>query len=260
MRTRHKKRGISLAKGPVGLIGMGLLIYGITAVILGGHSFAQHAPSGAVHGKLWIGLEVNGWSSVLFIAAGLLLLLAAPLHWAAKGMSLIVGVALGAAALVSLAKGRGVLGIFAANHLTELVWGATGALLILLSLLPRVGGKTKQRYDQDRVNRAVKHEPLTTVESEPTLAPTIPVNRESLSTNGAPTNPRVAPASGDIAESYAPAAASAGRNGTSPVREDSAGRNEQSETTSATPLERPMRTTVLAVQEPIPSERSQPDD
>jgi hypothetical protein len=140
------------------------------------------------------------------------------------------------------------------------VWGATAALLILLSLLPRVGGKTKQRYDQDRVNRAVKHEPLTTVESEPTLAPTIPVNRESLSTNGAPTNPRVAPASGDIAESYAPAAASAGRNGTSPVREDSAGRNEQSETTSATPLERPMRTTVLAVQESIPIERSQPDD
>ena len=263
MRTRHKKRGISLAKGPVGLIGMGLLIYGITAVIFAGHSFTQHAPSGAVHGKLWIGLEVNGWSSVLFIAAGLLLLLAAPLHWAAKGMSLIVGVALGAAALVSLAKGRGVLGIFAANHLTELVWGATGALLILLSLLPRVGGKTKQRYDQARAERAVKHEPLTTVESEPALAPTIPVNRESLSTSGAPTNPRVTPASGNIAESYVPAAASAGRNGTSTVREDTAGGNEQSDATSAAPAaasERPMRTTVLAVQESISSERSQPDE
>jgi hypothetical protein len=135
--------------------------------------------------------------------------------------------------------------------------------LILLSLLPRVGGKTKQRYDQGRAERAVKHEPLTTVQSEPTLAPTLPVNRESLSANGVPTNPRVAPAAGNIAETYAPAAASAGRNGTSTVREDTAGGNERSDATSAAPaaaLERPMRTTVLAVQESIPSERSQPDD
>ena len=221
MRTRHKQRGISLAKGPVGLIGLGLLIYGITAVIPGGHSFAQHAPSGAVYGKTWIGLEVNGWSSVLFIAAGLLLLLAAPLHWAAKGMSLIVGLAFGAAALVSLAKGHGVLGIFAANHLTELVWAATAALLILFSLLPRVARDAGPRYDQDRAERPVEHEPSTTVEPEPALAAASPVGRESLSTD------------------------SDGRNGTPPAGEDFA---------------RPIRTTVLAVQESIPSERSHSDD
>ena len=138
-------KGTSLAKGPVGLIGLALLAYGITALIFGGHSFAQHAPNGTVHGEHWLGLEVNGWSGLLFIAAGLLLVLAAPLHWGAKGMSLIVGLALGAAALLALASGHGALGIFAANHLTELVWGAAAVLLIVFSQLPRVGAKKRLR-------------------------------------------------------------------------------------------------------------------
>ena len=68
-----------------------------------------------------------------------------PLHWGAKGMSLIVGLALGTAASIALANGHGTLGIFAANHLTELVWGAAAGLLIVLSQLPRVGAKTKPR-------------------------------------------------------------------------------------------------------------------
>ncbi|MGB0094380.1 MAG: hypothetical protein WBP81_17845 [Solirubrobacteraceae bacterium] len=41
-----------------------------------------------------------------------------------KGFSLIVGLALAAVALIALANGHGALGIFAANHVTELVWGA----------------------------------------------------------------------------------------------------------------------------------------
>src|SRR5450755_1220675 len=85
-RTRRTK-GVSLAKGPVGLVGVVLLAYGITALIFGGHGFAHHVPSGAVYGKTWLGLQVNGWSGLLFIAAGLLLLLSAPLHVTAKGIS-----------------------------------------------------------------------------------------------------------------------------------------------------------------------------
>lgn len=80
----------------------------------------------------------------MFVAAGLLLLLGAPMHWAAKSMSLIVGIALAALSLIALAHGHGALGIFAANGLTELVWGAAGAVLIVLSLLPRVRRKTAQ--------------------------------------------------------------------------------------------------------------------
>ena len=123
MANRQRTKGTSLAKGPVGLIGLALLAYGITALIFGGHSFTQHAPTGAVDGKTWLGLEVNGWSGLLFVAAGLLLLLGAPMHWGAKGMSLIVGISLAVLCLIALANGHGALGIFAANGLTELVMG-----------------------------------------------------------------------------------------------------------------------------------------
>jgi hypothetical protein len=37
--TRDK--GVSLAKGPVGIIGMILLAYGVTALVFGGGSFTQ---------------------------------------------------------------------------------------------------------------------------------------------------------------------------------------------------------------------------
>ena len=141
---RRKNRGTSLAKGPIGLIGLAMLAYGITALIFGGHGFTQHAPTGAVHGKTWLGLEVNGWSGLLFVAGGLLLLLGAPMHWGAKSMSLIVGIALVGVCLIALANGHGALGLFAANGLTELVWGAAGALLIVLSLLPRVGSRSRR--------------------------------------------------------------------------------------------------------------------
>ena len=165
MTTRHDTKGISLAKGPIGVIGLALLAYGITALLFGGHGFAEHAPSGAVDGKTWLGLEVNGWSGLLFVAAGLLLLLGAPMHWAAKSMSLIVGVALAAVSLLALANGHGALGIFAANGLTELVWGAAGALLIVLSLLPRVRRKTvpasEPTASADRQRPTTRQRPAT---------------------------------------------------------------------------------------------------
>ncbi len=61
------------------------------------------------------------------------------MHWGAKGISLIIGLALSALALIVLVNGRDALGIFAANHQTELVWGAAAVLLIVFSQLPRVG-------------------------------------------------------------------------------------------------------------------------
>jgi hypothetical protein len=171
MANTYRTKGVSLAKGPVGLIGLVLLVYGITALIFGGHGFAHDVPSGAVHGQTWLGLLVNGWSGLLFIAAGLLLLLSAPLHFTARGVSLIVGIALGAIAVIAVVNGHGALGLFAANHLTEIVWGAVAVLLVCLSLLPRVGARTKERYvrpeqryderDQQTAARRADHEPGT---------------------------------------------------------------------------------------------------
>ena len=161
MTTRHSKgrhsKGTSLAKGPIGLLGLAALAYGITALLFGGHGFGQHAPTGAVSGKTWLGLEVNGWTGLLFVGAGLLLALGSPVHWGAKTMSLMVGITLVVLCLIALANGHGALGIFAANGVTEVVWGAGGALLIVLSGLPRIGARTTTARDDEDAAPAAEH-------------------------------------------------------------------------------------------------------
>jgi hypothetical protein len=202
--AKNKQKGVSLAKGPVAIIGMALLAYGITALIFGGHSFRADPLSGTVNGKTWLGLEVNAWSSLLFTSAGALLLFGSPLHWAAKSMSLIVGLALGAAAVIALIDKQDVFGIFAANGLTKLVWGAAGALLIVLSLLPRVGGN-KHKQDELQRGRAPRSERVAEPEPEPAREP---VRFGRQDTESSKTGSRrasqssvVAPASGSTPES-----------------------------------------------------------
>src|ERR671911_185542 len=127
--------GVSLAKGPAGIIGIALLAYGITGLIFGGNGFSADPVDGTVNGSTWLGLEGNGWTNLLF---------GAPLHWGAKTLALVVGLVLGAASVISLVDGDDVFGIFAANGLTKLVWGIAAAVLLVIALLPRVG-KDKNR-------------------------------------------------------------------------------------------------------------------
>ena len=47
-----------------------LLAYGVTALVFGGRSFTTDALDGTVNGETWLGLEVNGWSDLLFIGTG----------------------------------------------------------------------------------------------------------------------------------------------------------------------------------------------
>ena len=239
MSSTQRTKGISLAKGPVGLLGLVLLAYGITALIFGGHSFVQHALNGMVHGKRWLGLEVNGWSGLLFIAAGLLLLLGAPVHWGAKGVSLLVGIALAALALIALVNGHGGLGIFAANHLTELVWGAAAVLLIVFSQLPRVGATTKQLDDHGRVEpslptRRVKRD-SSPVERAPAPRRTGEVEPHSPSVDRAASDARGASSSSVTAGSSPTVAQPDGGNDTSTRPRDIAGEDRQSASTSPAP-------------------------
>lgn len=137
-------RGISLAKGPVAIVGILGIVYGVSGLISGAHGFSVSSiPHGSVYGHRWLGLEVNGWSNLLFIAAGLMLLLGASGHWVAKSSAFIVAVALGAAAVIAYIRGNGIWGIFAANHRTEIVWGAAAIVLAVLSWLPRVGRRRR---------------------------------------------------------------------------------------------------------------------
>jgi hypothetical protein len=150
MERNKKNKGVSLAKGPVLFVGLAMIVFGLLALISGAHDFTTDAPTGPISGEKFLGLAVNGWSSLLFIGAGALLVFGSPLHWGAKSMSLLVGIGLIAAAVLAYIGDDSALGIFAANGLTKLVWFAAGGLLLLLALLPRVGGaKRDDEADYD---------------------------------------------------------------------------------------------------------------
>jgi hypothetical protein len=132
---------MSLAKGPVALIGLASIAFGVLGFIFGGRSFTMHPLRGTVNGSNFIGVEGNGWTWALFAAGGLLLLMGSRLHWSAKTTAMVVGIAYALAALLGVTDGSDALGIFATNGWTELVLGATGVALLILSMMPRVGGR-----------------------------------------------------------------------------------------------------------------------
>src|SRR4051812_48672282 len=137
--TVPPRSGVSLAKGPVALIGIAALALGVLGLIFASQDFNMDAPRGTVEGGTFLGIEGNGWTWLLFGVAGLLLLLGSPIHWGAKSMAFIVGVAMVVGALIALSDGTDILGIFATNNWTKLVMGVGGIALILLSMAPRVG-------------------------------------------------------------------------------------------------------------------------
>jgi hypothetical protein len=120
-----------------------LLAYGVTGLIFGGNTFETNAVSGTVNGDTWLGIEGNGWSNLLAIGAGGILMFGAQLHWSAKTTALVVGLGFAAATIIALVDGSDVLGIFAANDATKLAWAITAAVLIVLALLPRVGRRER---------------------------------------------------------------------------------------------------------------------
>jgi len=148
MSDTTRRDGVSLAKGPIALIGLTLLAAGVLAYFLGDDSFkTSNFPDGTSNGDEFLGFEVNGWTAVLLAGSGLLLLLAAPLHWGAKTMGIIVGLILGAASVIALVDKNDVLGLAAANGPTKLLLGAAAAALLIFSLLPKVG---KKDHDRER--------------------------------------------------------------------------------------------------------------
>ena len=137
--TRTEK-GVSLARGPALILGTILLAAGLY-FLYKQHVFPKFAnfPNGnaPVQGKVFFGIfGANGWTGMLIAIAGGLLLFGAAQHLLAKTMSLIVGIALAAAAIIALASGN-VIGLAAANRWTELAWGAVAAILLFNTVIPR---------------------------------------------------------------------------------------------------------------------------
>jgi hypothetical protein len=148
-----RSKGVSLAKGPVGIIGAVLLAGGILGLLMGSTDFTTAAPDGDVDGGTFLGIEGNGWTWVLFAGAGVLLLISATMHWSAKVIAMIVGLAMGAGAVVAIVDGTDVLGVFAANRATMLVMGAAAVALLIVAMLPRVGPKREKVVDDRDATR-----------------------------------------------------------------------------------------------------------
>jgi hypothetical protein len=135
------EKGISLSRGPALILGTILLAAGLYSIYKL-HFFPKlsNFPNGTakVDGKVFFGLfGANGWTGMLTAICGGLLLFGAAQHLLAKTMSLIVGVVLGAAAIIGLANSGNVLGLASANHLTELLWGVCAVILLFNALIPR---------------------------------------------------------------------------------------------------------------------------
>jgi hypothetical protein len=144
-RTVHHDRGTGLARGPAYVIGAILAAFGLILFLQSGDNPLSFATDGFPDADVessdkFIGFETNGWTAWLTTAAGVLLLFGAAQHELAKGFSLAVGLALGAAAVIGFVDGD-VLGLAAANFPTELGWAIAAGLLILNVLAPRVGGE-----------------------------------------------------------------------------------------------------------------------
>jgi hypothetical protein len=137
--TRTEK-GISLARGPALILGTILLAVGLY-LLYKARTFPPFSnfPNGDVtkDGDFLFGIfGANGWTGMLTAVAGGLLLFGAAQHLLAKTMSLIVGIALGAAAVIALVSGN-VLGMAAANGWTKLAWAACAVILLFNTLIPR---------------------------------------------------------------------------------------------------------------------------
>jgi hypothetical protein len=144
-----RTKGVSLAKGPVGIIGAILLAGGILGLLMGSTDFTTHAPDGDVTGGTFLGIEGNGWTWLGIGGAGLILLISAPLHWGAKTMAMIVGIVMAAACVIAIVDGNDVFGVAAANRATMVVFGAAAVALLIVAMLPRVGRRRRDVVVED---------------------------------------------------------------------------------------------------------------
>jgi hypothetical protein len=138
--TTRTEKGISLARGPALILGTILTAVGLY-LLYKARTFPPFSnfPNGhAVKDGdfLFRIFGANGWTGMLTAVGGGLLLFGAAQHLLAKTMSLIVGIALGAAAVIALISGN-VLGMAAANGWTKLGWGICAVILLFNTLVPR---------------------------------------------------------------------------------------------------------------------------
>ncbi len=159
--TTETIKGPSLARGPAWIVGSLLAVFGLLMFFEAPGTPLSTAgfPDGAATGDSFLGFEVNAWTAWATVAAGVLVLIGAAQHLAARTMSLIAGLALGAMAIIALIDGD-VLGLAAANGWTIVGWAIASGVLLITALLPRlrrerevaVPDRTAGRHRADRTD------------------------------------------------------------------------------------------------------------
>jgi hypothetical protein len=146
--------GTSLAKGPALIAGSILVAFGLASLLKNSDfpKVSSSFPDGTVQGTDFLGIEVNGWTAFFSITAGALLMFGAAQHHLAKFMSLLVGLALAACAVIAIVDGDDVLGLAAANTWTKVGFAVAGGAMLVNALMPRT---TRRR----RVEPAVAVDP-----------------------------------------------------------------------------------------------------
>lgn len=174
----HTEKGAGLARGPALVLGTILLAAGLY-MLYKQNEFPplSQFPDGSAppDGEVFFGIfGANGWTGMVTAVAGGLLLFGAAQHLLAKTMSLIVGLALAACAIIALISGDGVLGLAAANGATELGWAIAAAILLANTLLPR---RKKTVVDEPRAPRT--EAPRTTRDDDLDTVPAAGARRVS---------------------------------------------------------------------------------
>lgn len=153
--TTETVRGPSLARGPAWIVGLVLSAAGLALFFRapGTPLSFDGFPDAPVVGDTFLGFEANAWTAWTTTAAGVLVLIGAAQHMLARAMSLIVGLGLGAAAILALIDGDDtVLGLAATNSWTMLGWAIASAVLLLTALLPRAKRtRTVETTERDRI-------------------------------------------------------------------------------------------------------------
>jgi hypothetical protein len=131
----------SLATGTAALVGLAMFAYGVLALALGGTSFTTHdVPNGPVApGHIALGLEGNGWTNLLWLGAGALLVMGSPRRGPARVAGLAVALALASAAFIALLTrlldgNWGIFGVLAGNAWTVVAWSTVAFALALVAL------------------------------------------------------------------------------------------------------------------------------
>ncbi|HWD86467.1 MAG TPA: DUF4383 domain-containing protein [Solirubrobacteraceae bacterium] len=132
------ERRVSLSRGPALIVGTILLAAGLYFMYRQ-HTYPRWSNfpnGGAPVDRHVLGIfGINGFTGLLTAICGGLLLFGAAQHYLAKTMSLIVGIVLGAAAIIGAVSGN-VLGLAASNGWTELAWGIAAAILLINAVIP----------------------------------------------------------------------------------------------------------------------------